>query len=144
MNGSFVGVGVVLGGLVLGLVTITSAQGQQRTVGGGVSGRWEGTIIGLLCGAPADYAAPFRMVLVEDSNGNVTGASQIDCPVTSPQVEPATEAVLGRRAGNNIVFGSQLRTNYAGTGADGNQMNGVYRDAVPDQFSGLWSVRRVN
>jgi hypothetical protein len=37
MNGSLVGVGVVLGGLVLGLVTITSAQGQQRTVGGGVS-----------------------------------------------------------------------------------------------------------
>jgi hypothetical protein len=130
--------------MVLGLVTIASAQGQQRTVGGGVTGRWEGVIIGLLCGQPADYSAPFRMVLVEDSSGNVTGASQIDCPTSSVQIEPATEAVLGRRAGDTLVFSSQLRTNYAGSGANGNNMTGTYRDALPDQFFGTWSVRRVN
>jgi len=144
MSSSLVGVGVILGAIVLGLVTIAGAQGQATTVGGGATGRWEGVVIGPLCGAPADYSAPFRMVIVEDSNGNVTGATQVDCPATAPQIKPATEALLGRRSGNAITFSSQLRTNYAGQGASGNNITGTYRDALPDGFTGTWSVRRVS
>jgi len=108
------------------------------TVGGGVTGRWEGEAsndTAFQCGFSGP--PPFFLVFVEDSNGNLTGA--IDSINVPFQRACLVEAILGKREGQSISFAA-LQTQFTGTMLDANNITGTF---ISLRGSGTWSVQRV-
>jgi hypothetical protein len=126
----------------------TAGSGSSETpvsVGGGMSGRWDGTIT-----MPAGLCSPggtydVRFVLVQDSDGNLTGALRTGDATQGVGFLYASSALTGLVNTSSFeIEGGATSHQFSGNIVNTNNINGTVYPGDPSQCdSGTFSAQRV-
>jgi len=120
--------------------------GPSGTGIGGLSGRWEGTMVippGACSGNTGSNS--FVIVIVELASGDITGSIQIT--VANQTYRSTSAAVMGRRIGSQISFdGGGYSSFFNGTLQDNDNMSGTvsFSDDPRCLQSTPWSAHRAS
>ena len=120
----------------------SSADDGPVTVGGGVTGRWEGTYT--IPAAPAPCVAGtfiFVSALVQDSEGNITGSFRTDRGVGHLHVATAVLGGMDQMQIELYLGSSSLEM--VGTVQNVNTMTGTVTDINNPCPVGTWDAQRI-
>jgi hypothetical protein len=130
------------GGITIGPGGITIGGGIR----GGVTGRWEGTVVKPSAPSPcASGTWPFLAVFVEDTFGNISGSIKAQLDFVRPLLAPTStmgQVIRSRIEFDVVPFGLIL----SGTVRDEDSMEGVTMNSSSNTQNcpqGTWSARRV-
>ncbi len=126
---------------------IATGGGSSETpvsVGGGMSGRWDGTITMPegLCSPGGTY--PVRFIFTQDSDGNLTGAIRTGDPTVGGNFLYSTAAISGLVSQANFeIEGGATSHLFSGNITDINNISGTVYPGDPTQCQqGTWSAQR--